>query len=546
MNIASAEQMRELDRKAIEEAGVPSLTLMEFAAAAVAKEALELAWNNRGGPPMECGRKQLFLPQAQGEVIGVDGQRAIFRTGGSTEPLRAAVFCGVGNNGGDGVAAARLLLQKGVEVRAFLVGDRSKMTQDCREMARRFEEAGGALADFIPGDTTQSAWLLSCDVQVDALFGIGLARRIEGDYAAAVAQMNASHIPTVAVDISSGIETDTGRILGIAVKADCTVTFTCPKAGHFVGEGGIYTGRLTVAGIGIPDELCQELKIQAWTVSPGDVVLPHRRRDAHKGDYGRVCILGGCVGYTGAPVLAAKAAVRSGAGLVTVLVPDSIWPVAAAKLECAMPRPLPAGEGGALSLQSCQEALKQLEAADTALIGPGLSRDEAAAETVRFLLAHMKKVLVLDADGINALEGHIHVLDGRKELLTVLTPHDGEFSRLGGDLSSGDRLKAARDFALQHGCVLVLKGYRTITAFPDGRAYINTTGNPGMAKGGSGDILAGMIAALIAQGLPVQQAVPAAVCLHGQAGDLAAEERGEYGMSPADMLEKIPLTTKCF
>jgi NAD(P)H-hydrate epimerase len=281
-------------------------------------------------------------------------------------------------------------------------------------------------------------------------------------------------------------------------------------------------------------------------VEPKDVALPHRSREAHKGDFGRVCILAGCVGYTGAPVLCAKAAVRSGAGLVTLLVPASIWQVAAQKLDCAMPWPLPAGETGALSPDAYEEALVRLNAADTALIGPGLSREGACAETVRRLIAHTTAPLVLDADGINALEGHIHVLDDRRGKTTVLTPHDGEFARLGGDLSAGDRVEVARQFAGDHGCVLVLKGHRTVTTFPDGEVYVNTTGNPGMAKGGSGDVLGGVMASLMAQGIPLKQAAPWAVCLHGQAGDMAAEELGEYGMTPVDLLEKLPLTMKKF
>lgn len=286
------------------------------------------------------------------------------------------------------------------------------------------------------------------------------------------------------------------------------------------------------------------------TVTPQEIRLPSRPREAHKGDFGRVCILGGSVGYTGAPVLAAKAAVRTGAGLVTVLVPEAIYPIVAVKLESAMPRPLPAEEmSGALSALACREALRQIDDADAALIGPGLSRKEGAAETARSILTRTKAPLVVDADGINALEGHMNRLDSRRGLVTVLTPHDGEFSRLTGTLPPRDlegRVAAAKSFAAAHSCILVLKGHRTVTAFPDGELYVNATGNPGMAKGGSGDVLGGMLVSLMAQRIPIKQAVPWAVCLHGQAGDLAAEERGEYGMTPGDMIEMIPLTLKRF
>jgi len=280
------------------------------------------------------------------------------------------------------------------------------------------------------------------------------------------------------------------------------------------------------------------------TVTPADVALPVRDRDAHKGDFGRVCILGGSVGYSGAPVLAAQAAVCTGAGLVTVLVPEPIYQIAAVKLDSAMPWPLTADRTtGTLGRGAYPKVLEKLSQADAALIGPGLSRAEGAAWLARALTTKLHCPLVLDADGINALEGHIDRLDSR-EGLTVLTPHDGEYARLTGHFPGEDRAAEAAAFAQAHRCVLVLKGHRTVTAFPDGTVFVNTTGNPGMAKGGSGDVLAGMILSLLGQGLPPKQAVPWAVCLHGRAGDLAAAELGEYGMTPTDLVKQIPFTLK--
>ena len=281
------------------------------------------------------------------------------------------------------------------------------------------------------------------------------------------------------------------------------------------------------------------------TVTGAEISLPRRPREAHKGNFGKVCILGGSVGYSGAPVLAAAAAVRTGSGLVTLLVPEPVWSVAAVKLTSAMPWPLPAGREGALSREAFAPALEKLEGADAALIGPGLSRNGETAGVIRALIPRLEIPLVLDADGINALEGHIDVLDSRKGL-TVLTPHDGEFARMGGDLSSGDRVEAARAFAAAHHCVMVLKGHRTVTAFPDGGVFVNTSGNPGMAKGGSGDVLAGMLLSLMGQGFSAQQAVPWGVYLHGAAGDACAGCLGEYGMTPGDMVEAIPGVLKQF
>ena len=501
MRIATAQQMRETDRIAIQERGIPSTDLMERAAAALAEEVINLT----------------------GDWAG-----------------RVVCFCGPGNNGGDGVACARQLLEAGFEVRCVLVGSREKMTQDTRAMEAKLAAAGGKLETFQPDDSGFAAWCLEANVMVDALFGIGLNSDVRGDALIAVHMMNTCDIPVVSADIPSGVETDTGRVLGEAVYAARTVTFTLPKAGHYVGKGGLCTGQLTVADIGIPKDLVDGLDCPVCTVEAADVRLPRRPRDAHKGDFGRCAILGGSVGYTGAPVLAAQAAGRSGAGLVSVGVPTPVWAVAAAKLDEAMPYPLPAGNGGQLSLEAGEAIHNKLAGCGVCLIGPGLGRGNGVAAVVRHLLHEIHIPVILDADGINALEGHIDVLDARQGLHTVLTPHDGEFARLGGDLSDGDRLGAARRFAMEHSCCLVLKGHRTITAFPDGTAYINTTGNPGMAKGGSGDVLAGVILSLLGQGLPARQAVPMAVWLHGAAGDLCAREIGEYGMTPTDVVAALP------
>lgn len=258
--------------------------------------------------------------------------------------------------------------------------------------------------------------------------------------------------------------------------------------------------------------------------------VPLRNRDSHKGDYGRVHILSGCVGYTGAPYFASEAAVRSGSGLVYLHVPQEIWPILAVKCRETMVFPL-----------SEASLLEKLSKADAVLIGPGLGRDPLRDSRTRQLARELQNPLVLDADGINAFSGHIDVLKARKGRLTILTPHEGEFScLLGCSLGDLDRAAAAEGFARESGCIVVLKGHRTISAFPDGALYVNTTGNPGMAKGGSGDVLSGMILSLLGQGMSAEQAVPAAVWLHGRAGDLCASRLGEYGMTPSDLLQAIP------
>ena len=506
MKLATAAQMRELDRQAIQERKIPSIDLMERAAEGVAEAALEL------------------LPLRPGKC-------------------RAAVFCGTGNNGGDGIAAARLLFLKGVRVRVFLVGSYEKMTPDALEETRRLSECGVELERFDPEDLTQSAWARGSHVLIDAIFGVGLSREIIPDsvYAAAIRLMNECSGAVVAADIASGVETDTGRALGCAVRADKTVAFTFKKVGQAVGDGVLLSGDVTVWDIGIPKDLQSGAVCAAQTVERdfAKAALPPRKADGHKGTFGKLLIVGGSVGFTGAPYLTAAASVRSGCGLVYLGVPQAIWAVEASKCVSAMPFPL-ADKNGLLSYRALQGVKEKLAGCDVLALGPGLGRPPQAERLVLELLERTEQPVVLDADGINALAGHIDVLDRRKDRVTILTPHDGEFARIGGDLSAGDRVRAARDFAVAHGCVLVLKGHRTVTATPSGNVLVNTTGNSGLARGGSGDVLTGIIAAMLAQGCTAARAAALGVWLHGRAGDLAAERLTEYAMTPEEVIGALP------
>ncbi len=511
MKLATSAQMQELDRRAIEGRKIPSIDLMERAAARVA-EAVEN-----------------LLPARPGRA-------------------RVSVLCGAGNNGGDGIAAARLLFLEGVRVRVFLVGEYEKLTPDAMEETGRLSECGVELEVFDPEDREQEEWMGACHVLVDALFGVGLSREIapESKFAAAVERMNRCRGKVVAADIASGVEADTGRVLGCAVRADETVTFTLSKIGQFVGDGALYSGRVRVADIGIPADLVQRTVCPVSSVERDFVesAVPPRKADGHKGDFGKLLVVGGAVGYTGAPYLAAEAAVRSGCGLVYLGVPDDIWAVEAARCVSAMPFPLSGGQGGHLNRKAQMRKalaviLEKLEGCDVLALGPGLGRDPDTAQLVRTLLEQTEKPVVLDADGINALEGHIDSLDARRGRVTVLTPHDGEFTRIGGDLTGG-RAEAARAFALRHGCTLVLKGHKTVTATSAGTVLVNTTGNSGLAKGGSGDVLTGLIASLLAQGATPVRAAAAGVWLHGRAGDLAAERLTAYCMTPEDVMQEMP------
>ena len=536
LELATAAQMKRMDQRTIQERGIPSTVLMERAAQGILLTIEDLMEDAAPGR-----EKRLVLPMARGEVITEEG-RFPFTRNGPEQGRTAAVFSGPGNNGGDGVAVAGLLKKAGWTVRCFLVGRREKMTADSREMERRLNELGGVLEDYIPGDGEQEAFTLGADIIVDALFGVGLNSPLREPGASAVRLMNLSDAKVVSADIPSGVETDTGRILGDAVRADVTVTFSMAKPGLFVGKGALRAGKVIVHDIGIPEDILGGETFDTHVIDGGLVRswLPRRPADGHQGDFGRVLVVGGSTGYTGAPVLCARGALRSGAGLVSLAVPEAVYPIIAAKCDEAMASPLPAGEDGRLSEEALVPLLGALAGKDAALIGPGLGQNPGLDSLVCQVLSTVNFPMVVDADGINALSRHMDVLDARRDCPTILTPHDGEFARLGGDLSSGDRLGAARTFAQAHGCLLVLKGHRTIVALPNGECFVNTTGNSGMAKGGSGDVLGGILLSLLGQGMNPVRAAICAVWLHGRAGDMAAEDKGEYGMLPSDLVEQLP------
>lgn len=521
MELYTAAQMREADRLAIEEQGIPSTRLMENAARAVAREVRALPIPGPGlDGPVGWVTTDGHMPtqEEQAEFWAMRRRSAI-------------VWCGPGNNGGDGIATARLLLEAGWRVKCVLVGDRARMTDDCLKMERRLVEAGGMLEDFDPGYKER---YMPFDVAVDALFGVGLRRDLEADAALAARMTRWGTGWVVSVDVPSGIHADTGDVMGAAVRADVTVTFSRGKPGLYVGQGALHSGRVVIADIGIPDDLYPE-NARTVLVEREMLSLPRRPMDAHKGDFGKLFILAGSRGYTGAAALCARAAVRSGAGLVTLAVPEDIYPILAAKCcDEVMVWPWAEDDGA---------VLEKAKGCTAAVIGPGLGRGERAEKLTLALMKALSCPVILDADGLNIISRHIDVLDER-EGLSVLTPHDGEFVRLSGcELPIKDRLGAAQGFAQAHRCVLVLKGCRTVTAAWGGVRAVNPTGNPGMAKGGSGDVLSGLMGGLLAQRASAEEAV-SAVWLHGRAGDLAAEDKGEYGMTPSDLIEQLPRAMK--
>ena len=501
LHLAVSAAMRGADDKAIHMTGIPSTLLMTNAAGHLARAAEDVMGANR----------------------------------------RAVIFCGSGNNGGDGIAAAFYLLRRGAQVRVFLVGEREKMTADTREMERRLIELGGTLEEPELSDAGLPKLLDEAGVIIDAMFGVGLRGALRGRAREAALLMNASATPVVAADIPSGVIADTGEVPGEAVRCVKTVTFSMAKIGHFSQPGNTYAGEVEICDIGIPDNWLREIDTGVYALEAADALLPRRQSVSHKGDYGKLLICGGSVGLTGAPTLCARASVRAGAGLTFLGVPKEIYGITAQKNDEAMPFPLADDGSGRISERAWGVLLEKMEICDVAVLGPGLGRSGELTALVGRMVRESRRPLVLDADALFALGQDMEALQ-EANCPVILTPHDGEFARMGGVLT-GDRVGDARAFAKKYDCVLVLKGHRTVIAFPDGEVYITTTGNPGMAKGGSGDVLAGVLGAMLCQ-FPLKKAVTAAVWLHGRAGDLAAEAFGEYSMTASDIIDMLPKAIK--
>jgi hydroxyethylthiazole kinase-like uncharacterized protein yjeF len=508
MRLATAEQMREMDRRTVEEYGLPGLVLMENAGRAVAEAAREL------------------LPEAGGRVL---------------------ILAGKGNNGGDGFVAARHLSAVGVEVAVMLFAELSDLSGDAAINARYAEKSGLVIIEE-PDDETLAGAIELAEVIVDGLLGTGLSGEVRGRLREVIEVLDYAIAPIVAIDIPSGLDADTGKVLGAAVEADVTCTFGLAKPGLVQYPGKAHVGELRVVDIQLPPALLDDPVFETYLTEAGDCVamLPARPPDAHKGDTGHVLVIGGSPGLTGAPAMTGVAAARAGAGLVTVGIPAPLQPVLEAKLTEVMTLALPAGEGDTIGLQALDTLLERAAQADAVALGPGLSRQGQVAELVEALVREVQTPLVVDADALNALAGSTRLLQERGAPI-ILTPHPGELSRL-LDLSideiQADRLGITRDAAERFNAIVVLKGAATVIAEPDGEAWISPFANPGMASGGMGDVLTGVIAALLAGGSDAMSAAVAGVYLHGLAGELAAEDMGPQGFLALDVAERLPAAYK--
>ncbi len=504
MKVVTAEEMRMIDSETIKRYGVSGAVFMERAGRVVARKI-----------------KELF------------------------EPQKVTILSGIGNNGGDGIACARHLHKWGWNVKVFVLARSEKdLSVDC------FKQYKIAKKDNVKIEfkTNINEKDLSSAIVVDALFGTGLNKDVKPPFDKTISLLNKMNLPVVSVDIASGVSSDTGQIMGEAVIAYYTVTFGLPKRGQFLYPGAEHAGKLFVEDIGFPDELIKSEKIKTDYLEKKDVslLIPERQKHSHKGDYGHILIIAGSRGKTGAAFMCAKSCLRAGAGLVTIGVPESLMDVFQSRAVEEMTFVLPDRGDGTLSASASRKILEFLSAkADALAIGPGMSNTNDVKKIVSEIVLNSTKPVVLDADAVNALSGNKAILKNAKAPL-ILTPHSGEMARLlnktGREISDieKNRIETALSFSRETGTYLVLKGVPTIISEPEGKAYINSTGNSGMATGGSGDVLTGMIASFLGQGLSPLDASILGVFMHGYAGDIAALKKGEHSLIASDIIDAIP------
>ncbi len=516
MRVVTAAEMRQIDQDTIEGIGIPGIVLMETAGSAIVR-AIEQHYPT-------CKR------------IGI--------------------LAGKGNNGGDGIVIARQLAHIGYDVYLFLVsppesftGEAAVNLQIAKNLKLRIEEI---LTDATR-ETKESVSLnhiIRCELLVDAIFGTGLRGEVREPIAPLINTINNLPIPILSVDLPSGLDADTGNPLGTCVQADRTVTIGLPKRGLLVHPGAEFAGKLEVVDIGFPEQVvdAQNIKVNRTTAAEASEWMPSRPSASHKGSYGRVLVIAGSTGMTGAAALASKAALRVGAGLVTLATPKHLNPILEGLLPEVMTLPLPETDAGSLAVSAVSTLLEFAEKTKSVLaIGPGLSQNPETVTLVHQLVRENQEQglglrMVIDADGLNALAQATELIPllGKD---AVLTPHPGEMARLTNTSVSTlelDRISTAQQFASEHGVTLVFKGAPTVTGTPNGNVWINSTGNPGMATGGMGDVLTGIIAGLMAQGVLSEQAGALGVYVHGLAGDIVSERLGTHGLIASDVLEAVP------
>ena len=504
MKVSSVEQMRRLDQTAVDTFGIPFEVLMENAGLAAA-----------------------FVLQQELDLSG----------------KRVVVVCGPGNNGGDGFVVARKLRASRRHVHVFVLGDPTRYTGAARTNFLALTKSGARI-DLNPEPHELDLALAHCHAAVDALLGTGITRDVSGPFADAIAAFNRCGRPILSLDIPSGICGNTGAVRGAAVRAAITVTFGLPKRGNLLYPGAAYGGRLFLSPISFPPALQDTDEIDVHVSMP--TRLPPRPAHGHKGTFGDALFVAGAAGYFGAPALSAAAMLRAGGGYARLAAPRSITPALASIAHELVFLPQDETPDGAVALRNLDSLVERSRTVDFVVVGPGLSLQTETQELVRRLASSLNKPLLIDGDGLTAVAGAMEVLAARTAP-TVLTPHAGEMSRLLGVTSSevlADPIAAVRRAAAEAHAHVVLKGAHSLIATPDGAVFINTSGNAGMATAGSGDVLAGTIAAMAGLGLPIEHAVRTGVFVHGLAGDLASKSIGQDGVIARDILEHLPEATR--
>lgn len=498
MKVVTSREMAEIDTLTIQQYGIPSMVLMERAALAVAKHVLEIS------------------------------------------PENVIILAGPGNNGGDGIASGRILRNKIKNVKIFQLFPSDRLSHDCKTQLDIAKKFGIPIVETYPEDEE----IAKADLVIDAIFGTGLTRPIQGELAKFIERVNHLKKTVIAVDIPSGVSSDTGEVLGVAIKADRTITFGLPKRGHILYPGKDYTGALFVEDIGFPDELTksENLKVSLIERDFARCLIPPRPKYSHKTKYGHVLVIAGSTGKTGAAMLTARAALRTGSGLVTMAVPAALKVVFQSKVLEEMILPLPCNTN-TLSKQALPGIMEFInERANSVAFGPGVGVNEDIEFILKELILNCPCPIVIDADGITVLSKIQDVLKNARSQI-VLTPHPGEMARLINtsvkDIEK-QRIDITQKVATDLNVTVVLKGVPTVVAEPQGRTYLNTTGNPGMATGGSGDVLTGIIASLIGQGLSPFYASVLGVYIHGLSGDIAATQKGYHGLIAGDIIESLP------
>jgi NAD(P)H-hydrate epimerase len=508
MRLVKASEIQEMDRITIQELGIPGAVLMENAARGAARVFLDH-----------------FAPSTNSHVV---------------------VLCGRGNNGGDGYVMARYLHQAGFRVTVILLSKLNNVSGDALINLKVIKKMGLEILEVPDAKRwgTKRRVLRSCDYIIDGILGTGLNSPVKGFYSQVLKYVNALGKPIMAIDIPSGLNADTGQIMGLAIKAELTATFGFPKVGHLIFPGADLVGRLVRIDIGIPDSVATQVPMSSVMTDPSDLshLFAIENQDIHKGNRGHLLVLSGSTGKTGAATLTALGGLRAGAGLVTLGVPKSLNPILESKLTEAMTEPLPETSDGSLSLKA-EKRIRALMEGKTALaLGPGLSTDPETASLVRRIVAGSRLPMVIDADGLNALSQDQSSISNCSQS-AILTPHPGEMARLTGTKTSAiqhDRIGTSIQFVKKYGCYLVLKGARTLIAQPDGKLYVNPTGNPALSSGGAGDVLTGLIGGFLARGWSMAEAAIAGVYLHGMAADYLAEDMGQVGVLAGELLDVLP------